>query len=128
MGRALTPEQRLLRSITEAQWQATIVSLAGFGGWRWYHAPDNMPRTSRAGTVYRQNVRRGFPDLVLARGDRLVFAELKRETGTVSDDQAIWLQVLAGCGAEVAVWRPSDQHHVEDVLIRGAPTRVLRLP
>jgi VRR-NUC domain-containing protein len=51
----------------------------------------------------------GFPDEVLVRGDRLVFAELKSEKGKLSDEQERWLEALRGVpGVEVYVWRPAD--------------------
>jgi hypothetical protein len=46
---------------------------------------------------------------VLARPPRLLFCELKSETGTFRPGQLEWLDVLALCPpAEVFVWRPSD--------------------
>jgi hypothetical protein len=51
----------------------------------------------------------GFPDLVLVRGDRLIFSELKTDTGRVSDNQRQWIEALeATCKAEVYVWRTAD--------------------
>ncbi len=117
MAPRLTPQERLLRTITEAQWQKTVTDLAELFRWRWYHAPENRPVAGRNGT-YVQNVRNGFPDLVLVKGDRLIFAELKRETGTYGPNQEDWLRALAGAHAEVYTWRPRDLAEVREILGR----------
>jgi hypothetical protein len=119
MASRLTPQDRILRAITEAGWQAQVQQLATGYGWRWWHAPDNRPITTAGGRRYVQAVRAGFPDLVLVRGHRLVFAELKRETGTTSPEQDEWLSALRDTGrAEVYVWRPRDLEHIRAVLGR----------
>lgn len=58
---------------------------------------------------------KGFPDCVAACPEvgRTLYAELKTETGEVSDDQVRWLLALAANPAnEVYVWRPSDAQEV----------------
>ena len=82
--------------LTEAQLQATILEAAGWHKWLVYHTHDS--RRSAA----------GYPDLTLARGTRLVFAELKSAKGKVTHAQQAWLDALAATGAEVYVWRPPD--------------------
>lgn len=49
----------------------------------------------------------GFPDLVLVKGTRLIFAELKADTGRVSPAQQRWLDAL-GATSRAVVWRPRD--------------------
>lgn len=91
---------------SEAAFQSAILALAQLAGWRVYHTHDS--RHSPA----------GFPDLVMVRGRRLVFAELKSGRGKVSAAQQQWLQALAGVpGAEVRVWRPADWPAIERELI-----------
>lgn len=118
MSARLTLEDRQLRAISEAQWQHQVEQIARLHDWRLFHAPDNRPVTARSGRRYVQNIRAGFPDLVLVRGPRLLFAELKRETGRLSDEQHAWLNDLARASAEVYVWRPSDLSEVHAVLSR----------
>ena len=122
MSARLTDRDRQLRAITEAQWQHQVQTIATAHDWRWYHAPDNRPVTARSGRRYVQAIRGGFPDLVLVRGPRLLFVELKREgpRGVVTDDQQQWLDDLARASAEVYVWRPSDLPEVTAVLSRRA--------
>jgi hypothetical protein len=108
---ALTPQEKMLRSIKERDWQATVIRVAVDYGWKYYHAPDNKPINGRI-----QKVVAGFPDLVLVKGRRLVFAELKRELGIVSPQQEAWLDALRQTGAEGYIWRPSDLDEVLRVL------------
>lgn len=106
----------LVDGMTEAAWQAVVEAIARAHGWRIYHAPDNSPRTSSRGTRYVQNVRAGWPDLVLCKPPRLLVVELKRQTGRPTPEQLGWLDDLAACGVEAALWRPADRRVVEDVL------------
>lgn len=116
MAARLTPQERQWRAIRERDFQTTVESLARAHGWLVYHAPDNRPITYR-GDTFVQNVRAGFPDLVMVRDNRLVFAELKRELGKVSDDQTTWMAALNGL-AEVYLWRPSDLDQILATLRR----------
>lgn len=117
MSRRLTPQEVQLRSITENEWQSTVMNLATLLGWRSYHAPENRPVVGRNGSRYVQNVRAGFPDLVLVRDDRLIFAELKRETGKLGPGQQEWLDAVRRVpGVESYLWRPSDLMDVHAIL------------
>ena len=58
----------------------------------------------------------GFPDLILVRGDRLLAAELKTESGTLTPAQSEWLEALAAAGMETFVWRPDDWDAIAKVL------------
>lgn len=104
----------LARTMTEEQLQRSVLSCAGFLGWRCYHTHDS--RRSQA----------GFPDLVLVHVQqrRVVYAELKREKGRVRGEQQAWLDDLAAVDAEVYLWRPADWHHgrIEEIL-RGDDER-----
>lgn len=107
--------------ISEAQLSGLVVELARLGGWKRYHTADSR-RSSH-----------GFPDWVFVKGRRLLFVELKSETGEVSGAQQQWLDALTYVGLSVAraaaladvgtgdgwrtlgepsvevhVWRPSD--------------------
>lgn len=83
--------------IPEKDWQAQVVQLARLSGWRRiYHTFDS--RRSQG----------GFPDLVLVRPPELLIVELKTDVGKVKPNQQEWLDDLAACGVETAVWRPRD--------------------
>jgi VRR-NUC domain len=57
----------------------------------------------------------GFPDWTLVR-DRVVFIELKTETGTLSAAQHHWLSALAAAGQEVFLIRPRHLQMLADAL------------
>lgn len=93
-------------TLSEKDWQRTVTELATARGWRWYHPYDSRKSQS------------GFPDLTLVHAGfgRLIFAELKTESGKESADQLNWLDDLRATKAEVYVWRPSDWEEVKRVL------------
>ena len=92
-------------TFTEEQFLQQVKKLANNNDWLCYHT-----RNSRGSDP-------GFPDLVLVRSGRLVFAELKRERGKVSVAQALWLAELAfNDHTEVYTWRPSDWDTIVELL------------
>jgi hypothetical protein len=101
--------------MTEEDFQAQVVQLAGLLGWRHMHVRRSIGKGRRWTTA--TNVT-GWPDLTLwsARHNRLIFVELKSEHGRVSDDQAEVLASLRAAGCEVHVWRPSDLDTAQQIL------------
>jgi hypothetical protein len=96
---------RLLRSVEEDDWRHQVVIWARRDGWLIYFTW--MSRHSPS----------GFPDLVLVRPPRVIFAELKTETGTMMPRQDMWGEQLLQCpGVEYYVWRPHDEDEVKQVL------------
>ncbi len=94
-----------LPAITEAAFMRQVLDLARIFGWTVYH-----PQLSKWSE-------RGFPDLTLVRPPRVVFAELKRQTGRTTEHQDRWLALLAGCdGVETYLWRPADFDAIAAVL------------
>jgi hypothetical protein len=92
-------------AMSEAELQGNVIDLAHLLGFRVAHF-----RPARTATGWRTPVAAdgaGWPDLTLVRGDRLVFVELKRSKGKVTEEQQAWLEAL-GNVAEVYVWRPAD--------------------
>jgi len=57
--------------ITEKEWQAQVIKLATMLSWKVFHTHDSRRSTA------------GYPDLTLVRRSRVVFAELKTDTGRV---------------------------------------------
>jgi len=98
---------------TEREFQREVIQRAQALGWYVYHALPGQGRNKHL-TLFIG--KRGFPDLVLCRPPRLIFAELKSERGKPSDDQREWLDALRGCGVEVYLWRPSDMEAIVGVL------------
>ena len=59
----------------------------------------------------------GEPDLRMVRPPRVIFAELKSETGKLTTKQAEAVALLRECpGTWCYVWRPSDWDEIEGVL------------
>lgn len=99
------------RPLSEKQWQQRVVDFARLKRWKVYHTFDS--RHSAA----------GFPDLVLVRAPRIIFAELKtdRAASVATPAQVGWLTELAECmplnpHVEVTVWRPADWSEVRGIL------------
>ncbi len=81
----------------EADFQASVIELAGVLGWLSFHVHDSRRSP------------RGFPDLTMVRGDRLLFAELKRGCRKPTEPQTAWLAALDQARRVSAhVWRPTD--------------------
>lgn len=105
----------LLEQQTEQQFSDSIVEEARLRGWLVHRDPTWRPTCADP----------GYPDLTLVRGGRVIFAELKRETGgRVSAHQRRWLDALqalelaalpSGC-VLVAVWKPSDRDAISEAL------------
>lgn len=89
---------------SEAEFQCGVVELARLLGWEVYHTRDSRGSDG------------GFPDLVLVRGGRVVFAELKAASGRTTPDQDRWIGKLMRTPAEVYLWRPGDWPLVEEIL------------
>lgn len=58
----------------------------------------------------------GWPDLVLSRGDQVLFVELKTDTGKPSSAQVATLDALLAGGLSVHLWTPSDWDLIVEVL------------
>ena len=104
--------------MTEAEHLEQVKAVALTCGWRLYHTFDS--RRSAA----------GFPDLVLVRPPRVIFAELKSEkgrldtrqrysprTGRALPNQKDWKDAFESCpGVDYYLWRPSDWDSILGVL------------
>ena len=88
---------------SEKQFQQAVIDYALLHNWKIYHTYDS-----------RKSVP-GFPDLVLVR-DRIIFAELKREGGKLTEAQTTWLDAIAKAGGDAFVWMPSRWNVIEEVL------------
>ena len=96
-------------SLSEADFQQTVIEVAELHQWRIYHVANVKGQL-------RSTTSEGFPDIVFARPKRLFFAELKLEGEEPTANQLIWHALLRSVGAEVFVWRPSDWREIEKVL------------
>jgi hypothetical protein len=95
--------------MTETEFLRQVLELATLLGWSGAHfRPALTTRGWR--TPVQGPLGAGFPDLVLVhvRRRRVLFVELKSDTGKVSADQAAVLAALEEAGAETRLWRPRD--------------------
>ena len=93
--------------LTERELSQQVFDLAVLTGWRVVRFPAWRPTSTTP----------GFPDIVAVRGGRLLFAELKTETGKLTPAQREWLWLLAEAGGvDVYVWRPSNWRQAVQVL------------
>lgn len=89
---------------TERDFQRVVIDYAKLRGWDLrYHTQHSLGSEP------------GFPDWLLVR-DRLVFVELKGDSGKLSPAQRRWVEGLQAAGAEVHVWWPRNWPDVERVL------------
>lgn len=100
--RRLTDNDLYLRSITEKDFQHKIIKTGEALGWLIYHTYDS-----------RQCVA-GFPDLYCIHMQHGVFvAELKTETGRMSEAQKTWREYFLAQRVEYHLWRPRDWPLIE---------------
>lgn len=98
---SLTCNERTLQTLCEG--------MLTFCGWRYFHDPDAPEHLDRRGaTVYKDNRKAGFPDLIATRPPRLVYFELKTMRGTTTPEQDWWRDDLLTSGADYMLVRPSD--------------------
>ncbi len=99
---------RALVKMPEREFQARIRALSTMLGWLDNHTWSSIHSPP------------GFPDLVLVKPPRVIFAELKTENGKLTPHQQFWLDMLGQCpGVEVYTWRPSDWNTIVEILKRG---------
>ena len=109
--------QVLYRSMTEAQLFDQIYALAKPRGWHCVHFMPGL--TSKGAWLTRMAGDAGFPDVVLARKQVVLFAELKREGKVPTEEQMRWIHAT---GAHI--WRPSDLPKIQELLtFLDAPNR-----
>ena len=96
-----------VRCKSEKEFTARVRYEAQLAGWELiYHTWNSMHSA------------KGFPDLVMVKGERLIFAELKMRKGKVSLHQKEWLEGLGRVpGVEVYTWwYPDDIDTILDIL------------
>lgn len=105
-----------MQRVSESAWQTTVIEAAHAQGWIVAHFRPARTQSGGWSTPVQADGA-GFPDLVLVRAPRIIFAELKSQAGRVAPRQEWWLNALRACpGAEVKVWRPGDWDEVSAAL------------
>lgn len=102
---------------TEAQFQETVQELATSLGWKWMHVEKVANNRGYWRTPIRGMLGKGFPDLLMVRGTRMLAAELKGHRGRYSASQEEVLGWLSAVGfIEVHRWKPDDWDRIMEVL------------
>src|SRR5205809_5512008 len=91
--------------LSEADWQRKVIDAAKLYRWRYVHF---RPARTEKGWRTALEGDPGFPDLCLVKPPRVIFVELKTDTGVLHGDQITWLDDLKEAGVESYCWRPSD--------------------
>jgi hypothetical protein len=84
--------------MTEAHFQASVISLCKLLGVSWFHP------------YYSERSIPGWPDLALCGPRGFMLRELKTEVGRLIPAQEKWGELLRTAGQDWDVWRPSDLH------------------
>ena len=90
----------------ERAFQNHVIWLAKAHGWLVYHTFNSRKSAP------------GFPDLVLVRVGRCIFAELKTDKSKPTKDQRKWLAELNETPCETYLWRPKDLREITEILAR----------
>lgn len=98
-------------ALTEAQYQTRVIDYAKLRGWLCVHYRPAANAHLRWATPLQGDI--GAPDLLLARDGVVLLAELKTDTGRVSNHQHRWLTQL---GEHARIWRPKDWDDVMEEL------------
>ena len=101
---------RVLPLESEESFQRRVLELARCMGWSLrYHTFDSRKSAP------------GFPDLVLVRAPRVIFAECKTDDAPreLLGAQRLWMHALLRCpGVEYYLWRPRTWQEIERILAR----------
>lgn len=106
----------LLRALPERTWQDQVTRTAERMGWWWWHAPANVTVCSRCGFRNFRHMRAGLPDLLLLRGKRKLWLELKAEQGRRKPEQRRVHELLRASGDQVEVLKPRDMERLLELL------------
>jgi len=93
------------RKPLERHLEAFVRGAAGVLGWQYYHTWRSIHSPA------------GFPDDVLVRPPRVIFAELKRDGTHLSANQQDWAGLLRRCpGVEYYEWHNADEDEILRIL------------
>lgn len=102
-------------TLSEAEFTRMVLTLAKLCGWRTAHFRPGMTQKGKWVTAV-QGDGKGFPDLVLVRNGKIIFAELKVGKNMATKEQGAWLTALSETAAECYVWRPESWPEIEKIL------------
>jgi hypothetical protein len=98
-------------TISEAEFTTQVIELLTLRGWKVAHIrPAKTARGWR--TPYQGHI--GLPDIIAARGQSVLLAELKVGRNKPTPEQQEWLTASGG-----VLWRPEDWDTIEDISRNG---------
>jgi hypothetical protein len=98
----------------EEGFQERIIDLAHLHSWKVAHfRPAQLADGSYRTAVSADG--QGFPDLLLVR-ERIIFREIKTDTGQLSHEQRAWGRWLTAAGQDWDVWRPRHWERITATL------------
>ena len=113
-------EHDIKLQIKEAEFLSQVTELLEMFRWRWCHF---RPARTKDGWRTALSGDKGFPDIVAIKelnggSVRLLFIELKREQGKLTEAQKGWLDLLNKvAGVETYVWYPHNWNEICNSLI-----------
>lgn len=121
-----------LKKETETSFQKLVCDYARLCKWKVAHFKPAMVPRKGGGMRWVTNGdydAKGFPDLVLVKGGRIIFAELKSDAGQRTPEQVEWGDALSLCMEKMSeifvpsrepvryfVWRPADWVKIREIL------------
>lgn len=112
-----TPREIMDSKISEKDFQKQVLELLTLYKWDFvYHVFETGTRIAcprcdfLVSGHYARRIGEGFPDILAGRvaDKRILVAELKSETGKVTEAQETWLNFFHFIGWETYIWRPHD--------------------
>jgi hypothetical protein len=121
-----TPRTTLDRSMSERQFQQTVIEMAQRLGWRVAWFPDEGYRELVKVGRFDALPDGGYPDLTMVRVKdgvaKVIFAELKSQKGKLRREQEDWGADLVAVEGSVPwnvayrVWKPAQMDEIERTL------------
>ena len=107
--------------ITEKELQATIIELFEATGRQVFHVGDSRKEVwnGEAYTLVGDTQAAGYPDLTIAGGGEVIWAELKSKRGKLEPEQVEWLDALPE--HQAYIWQPKDLDLATRVAGSGHP-------
>jgi hypothetical protein len=102
----------LLRHTSEANFEDWVIRMAERYGWCGFHVRISLAAVRGVHTARRHKHADayGWPDWIFYKaGGPILYRELKTDLGYVRGDQKECHARLRSAGADVGVWRPSDE-------------------
>ena len=103
---------------SEASFQSRVVKTAHHLGWRTFAVRRSAAVSAKTGKVVSYVTSEGWPDLVLVKGNKIIFWELKSDRGEIEQEQHEWLTALEAVETvhQVGCVRPRDFDLIEATL------------